>query len=108
VIRAIAAVLIAALVVGCGGVTPSASVSSTGPNAVASSAVASPRPTVLPDPKHETYGFVPYWEMDDTIADHIAQTDLTTLGCSRSRTGATDGWTSRRACSGSAATSAGP
>ena len=79
-IRAIAAVLIAALVVGCGGVTPSASVSSTGPNAVASSAVASPRPTVLPDPKHETYGFVPYWEMDDTIADHIAQTDLTTLG----------------------------
>jgi len=80
VIRAIAAVLIAALVVGCGGVTPSASVSSTGPNAVASSAVASPRPTVLPDPKHETYGFVPYWEMDDTIADHIAQTDLTTLG----------------------------
>jgi glycosyl hydrolase family 18 (putative chitinase) len=80
VIRAIAAVLIAALVVGCGGVTPSASVSSTGPNAVASSAVASPRPTILPDPKHETYGFVPYWEMDDTIADHIAQTDLTTLG----------------------------
>ena len=79
-IRAIAAVLIAALVVGCGGVTPSPSVSSTGPNGVASSAAASPRPTVLPDPKHETYGFVPYWEMDDTIADHIAQTDLTTLG----------------------------
>ena len=60
--------------------TPSPSVSSTGPNAVASSDAASPRPTVLPDPKHEIYGFVPYWEMDDTIADHIAETDLTTLG----------------------------
>ena len=38
------------------------------------------RPTRLPVPKHEVYGFVPYWEMDDTIADHIATTDLTTLG----------------------------
>ena len=25
------------------------------------------------------YGFVPYWEMDDSIADHIGRTDLTTL-----------------------------
>jgi spore germination protein YaaH len=25
------------------------------------------------------YGFVPYWEMDDTIAAHLAATDLTTL-----------------------------
>ena len=39
-----------------------------------------PAPTVLPDPKHEVYGFVPYWEMDETIADHVGATDLTTLG----------------------------
>ena len=25
------------------------------------------------------YGFVPYWEVDGTIADHLAATDLTTL-----------------------------
>lgn len=35
--------------------------------------------TPLPLPKHEIYGFVPYWEMDDGIADHLAVTDLTTL-----------------------------
>jgi spore germination protein YaaH len=33
----------------------------------------------VPVPKHEVYGYVPYWEMDDSIAAHIAQTDLTTL-----------------------------
>ena len=37
------------------------------------------QPSPIPVPKHEVYGFVPYWEMDDTIADHIAATDLTTL-----------------------------
>lgn len=35
--------------------------------------------TSRPDPKHEVYGYVPYWEMDATIADHLAKTDLTTL-----------------------------
>jgi spore germination protein YaaH len=34
----------------------------------------------IPVPKHEVYGFVPYWEMDDGIADHLAATDLTTIG----------------------------
>ncbi len=38
------------------------------------------QPSPIPVPKHEVYGFVPYWEMDDTIAAHIAATDLTTLG----------------------------
>jgi hypothetical protein len=80
VTRAAALVLIAALALGCGSVIPSTVPASPGPDAVASSDAASPRPTVLPDPKHEVYGFVPYWEMDDTIADHIAHTDLTTLG----------------------------
>jgi spore germination protein YaaH len=43
------------------------------------SASASPRSPV-PVPKHEVYGFVPYWEMDDGIADHLAETDLSTIG----------------------------
>jgi spore germination protein YaaH len=38
-----------------------------------------PRPTTVPVPGHEVYGYVPYWEMDDGIADHLAATDLTTL-----------------------------
>jgi spore germination protein YaaH len=45
---------------------------------------ASPSPTRVPSPvpvpKHEVYGFVPYWEMDEGIADHLAATDLTTVG----------------------------
>jgi spore germination protein YaaH len=32
-----------------------------------------------PVPGHEVYGFVPYWEMDDGIAEHLAGTDLSTL-----------------------------
>jgi len=32
-----------------------------------------------PLPGHEVYGFVPYWEMDAGIADHLAGTDLSTL-----------------------------
>lgn len=35
--------------------------------------------TPVPDPKHEVFGFVPYWEMDETIADHLATVELTTL-----------------------------
>jgi len=37
-------------------------------------------PSPIPVPKHEVYGFVPYWEMDDGIAAHLAATDLTTIG----------------------------
>jgi spore germination protein YaaH len=33
----------------------------------------------IPVPGHEVYGFLPYWEMDEGIADHLATTDLTTL-----------------------------
>ena len=39
--------------------------------------VATPWP--IPIPGHEVYGYVPYWEMDDGIAAHLAQTPLTTL-----------------------------
>lgn len=34
----------------------------------------------VPVPGHEVYGFVPYWEMDQTIAKHVAGTALTTVG----------------------------
>jgi spore germination protein YaaH len=44
-------------------------------------ATGTPRPpTPPPVPGHEVYGFVPYWEMDDGIADHLAATDLLTIG----------------------------
>jgi spore germination protein YaaH len=43
----------------------------------------SPPPTRAPAPPpvpgHEVYGYVPYWEMDDGIAAHVAATDLSTL-----------------------------
>ena len=38
-----------------------------------------PSATPRPSPGHELYGYLPYWEMDDTIADHLAKTPLTTL-----------------------------
>ena len=40
---------------------------------------ASPTPSPRPTPGHEVYGFVPYWEMDDSIAVHLRGTALTTL-----------------------------
>jgi len=49
--------------------------SSTGPGSAGAGT-----PSPIPVPGHEVYGFVPYWEMDATIADHLAATDLTTIG----------------------------
>ena len=37
------------------------------------------RSAAPPLPGHEVYGFVPYWEMDGTIADHLRATDTTTV-----------------------------
>jgi hypothetical protein len=74
----LALTLVLALAAGaCGGVTPStAGVTATAQNV----APATARPTIVPIPGHEVYGFVPYWEMDGSIVDHIGATDLTTLG----------------------------
>jgi spore germination protein YaaH len=36
-------------------------------------------PKARPAPGHEVFGFVPYWEMNDDIAEHVATTPLTTL-----------------------------
>jgi hypothetical protein len=52
-----------------------------------------PRPTPRPVPGHEVFGFVPYWEMNEGIAEHLARTDLTTLALfsvTHTRTGALD------------------
>ena len=52
-----------------------------------------PPPTARPAPKHELYGYVPYWEMDAGIADHLAKTPLTTLALfsvTHTRTGKID------------------
>lgn len=38
-----------------------------------------PSPTPVPPPGHELYGFVPYWEMDDTLAAHVEVTPLSTV-----------------------------
>src|SRR3977135_1258523 len=40
---------------------------------------ASAAPTSHPVPGHEVFGFVPYWEMNGDIAQHLAKTPLTTL-----------------------------
>jgi spore germination protein YaaH len=73
----VAIVLVATTLTACGGTSPTAS----GDDAVVTSPLpTSAKPTIKPVPGHEVYGFVPYWEMDDTIAEHIAATDLTTLG----------------------------
>jgi len=39
-----------------------------------------PSATPVPVPGHEVYGFVPYWEMNGDIVDHVRGTKLTTLG----------------------------
>ena len=49
-------------------------------SAASPSATARPSRSPIPVPGHEVYGFVPYWEMDAGIADHLAATDLTTVG----------------------------
>jgi hypothetical protein len=75
--RALLAGLLAVTVGACGGIVPKPSGV---PTSVAGFESATARPTVIPVPGHEVYGFIPYWEMDDSIVAHVADTDLTTLG----------------------------
>jgi spore germination protein YaaH len=51
----------------------------TGGSRTEAPAAPTPEPTPVPTPGHEVYGYVPYWEMDSSIAGHLAGTDLTTL-----------------------------
>ena len=50
-----------------------------GPSGSATASAGSQAPAAPPIPGHEVYGFVPYWELDAGIADHLAETDLSTL-----------------------------
>ncbi len=86
--RAVALLLVAGLIVSaigaCGPTDPTIPVVDAAGSPTSSqdrAAVATPTvvPTPVPIPKHEVYGFVPYWEMIDGIAAHLADTDLTTL-----------------------------
>ena len=47
----------------------------TDPSAMADTRVSTPPPA----PGHEVFGYVPYWEMDEGIAGHVADIRLTTL-----------------------------
>jgi spore germination protein YaaH len=78
VTRRLVILLVALTVAACGGTIPTP-VEPTGAPALVPSDAVTPRPTPVPVPKHEVYGYVPYWEMDASIAAHIAETDLTTL-----------------------------
>ncbi len=73
------AVITVALVAGaCGTTTPTLD-GAPGATGATGGAVVTPRATIVPIPGHEVYGYLPYWEMDDSIVDHVAATDLTTL-----------------------------
>jgi len=61
---------------GSAGGSPSGQAAS--PSAV-TAATPLPSATSRPEPGHEVYGFLPYWEVDKTIAAHLRSTDLTTL-----------------------------
>ena len=69
-----------ALVVGSAACSPAADVSPSTPSSAITSAPSPFTPdATVPPPGHELYGFVPYWEMDDGIAEHLATVPLTTL-----------------------------
>lgn len=84
--RPVTALLALALVVAACAGTPAPAPA--GSATLAPAPVVSPAP--LPEPGHEVYAYVPYWEMDESIADHVAGTSLTTLGLF-SVTNTTDG-----------------
>ena len=77
----LAALLVVALVACDPAPTPS---STSSPSSSASDALVAPDPSASagppPEPGHELYGFVPYWEMDESIAGHLADTPLSTIG----------------------------
>ncbi len=54
------------------------------PSPAASGVAVAPDPSESagppPVPGHELYGFLPYWEMDAGIVDHLADTPLSTIG----------------------------
>lgn len=76
--QAIALAVAASLLASCSPTPPPTSAMAS-PASGTPTASARPLPTPRPAPGHELYGYLPYWEMDDSIADHLAVTPLTTL-----------------------------
>lgn len=83
-VGAVAAVVTAALVFTLASAPATRPEASAAPSASGLQADGSSGPpaTATPIPGHELFGFVPYWEMDGTIAAHLAKTPLTTLALS--------------------------
>ncbi len=82
--RLVVAALAMTLSASCGpgpapAMPPGASMSG-GAGAVTAGGGPTPPASPVPAPGHELYGFVPYWEMDSTIAAHVAATPLSTVG----------------------------
>ncbi len=75
VVIAVAAAIVLAVALGSSR-TPSTSAAD--PSATADARVSMP-PTSPPAPGHEVFGYVPYWEMDQGIAEQVAGIRLTTL-----------------------------
>ncbi len=75
VVIAVAAAIVLAVALGSSR-TPSTSAAD--PSATADARVGMP-PTSPPAPGHEVFGYVPYWEMDQGIAEQVAGIRLTTL-----------------------------
>ena len=71
VVALVGSVIALAFLPGGGPIRPGALGSGSGATAERSSAP--------PLPGHEVYGFVPYWEIDDTIAAHLRATETTTV-----------------------------
>ncbi len=72
------------------GAPPAGARPSTSPGETASSAAVAALPSVRPVPGHELYAFVPYWEIDGTIAAHLVDSEATTIALF-SVTSGTDG-----------------
>ncbi len=77
--RALLLALSAALLVAACGDAPSPSATNGAPSPDAG-VTGAPATGAPPPSGHELYGYVPYWEMDDTMAAHLERTPLTTLG----------------------------
>lgn len=80
-LRLLLAAGLTATMIGCGSAEqPSGSLGRpSGGSPTPASNLVTPIPTTAPEPGHELYGFVPYWEMDASIVAHVAATPLSTV-----------------------------
>ncbi len=76
---ALGIVAILGLVAACSPAPGPTSPRAEGEPAVSPTIAPTPSPTPPPKPGHEVFGFIPYWEMDAGIADHVAATPLSTV-----------------------------